>query len=279
MSQQNGRQNSGDQAMSVDETSSEEAKEILERMNTLQALLNSLAGRMDPLSVSSRKDFDKELAALRIKKTGLKSLSAQILVLDGVISRRQNAIVEAAAKVQEATLNQERLNKELADAQCQLEKLTVLKAQEDASNIAPQVAQALGQTNQANILSHGQGLAELLPPEKAAVFQECLQLLSSMMGNQPSGSQAMPVPQPAQASCSMDSGVLPNIPAFPGGGVRVDPYSASPGTPRGRPRPRAKSVEPSPLRSRSRNPPAAQEDFGDLGHHFSQDSGQGSVPG
>ena len=56
----------------------EEAAILLERMDTVQALLNSLAGRMDPLSVDTTKSLQAELSALRIKKTKLKPLRAQL---------------------------------------------------------------------------------------------------------------------------------------------------------------------------------------------------------
>ena len=78
--------------MDVDEDPlAKESLELVERMDTVQALLNSLVGRSDQLSVETRVSYEREMASLRIRKTKLKPLSAQVTVLENLVSRRQSS--------------------------------------------------------------------------------------------------------------------------------------------------------------------------------------------
>ena len=77
--------------MEVEEQSSA-VLDLMERMETVQALLNSPSGRQDELSIKTRTDLERELTQLRIKKTKTKSWPAQITVLEKAILSKTSAM-------------------------------------------------------------------------------------------------------------------------------------------------------------------------------------------
>jgi hypothetical protein len=166
---------------SVEMPATEEAKELLERMDTVQALLNSLAGRNDAYSAATRGTLEKELGSLRIQRTKTKSLTAQVAVLESLISRRSSAIAEAESAILEAQQHCSTLQQELAEANSQLLVVQALKMQEDVAKVPPLVANALGPIS---MLTHAQEMSALLPPDKAALFSECIGLLAQIMAPQ-----------------------------------------------------------------------------------------------
>ncbi len=160
---------------------SEEAQELLEHMDTVQAMLNSLAGRNDAYSAATRGTLEKELGSLRIQRTKTKSLTAQVAVLEALISRRTSAIAEAECAILDAQQHCSTLKQELVEVNSQLLVVQALKMQEDVAKVPPLVANALGPIS---LLTHAQGMSALLPPEKAALFSECIGLLAQMMAPQ-----------------------------------------------------------------------------------------------
>ncbi len=160
---------------------SEEAQELLEQMDTVQAMLNSLAGRHDPYSAASREHLEKELGSLRIQRTKTKSLTAQVAVLEALVARRTAAILEAEDAILEAQQHCQTLRQELTDVTAQLSNVVALKMQEDVSKVPPLVANALGPIS---LLSHAQEMAAMLPKDKAAIFSECIGLLAQMIAPQ-----------------------------------------------------------------------------------------------
>ncbi len=88
--------------MESEDTVSEEGQELLEGMDTVQGMLNSLAGRSDAYTLATREHLEKEMASLRIQRTKTKSLTAQISVLEGLISRRTSATAEAECAISDS---------------------------------------------------------------------------------------------------------------------------------------------------------------------------------
>ena len=159
-------------------------------MDTVQALLNSLAGRNDAYSAATRGTLEKELGSLRIQRTKTKSLTAQVAVLEALISRRTSSIAEAECAILEAQQHCSTLKQELAEVSAQLLTVQALKMQEDVAKVPPLVANALGPIS---LLTHAQGMSALLPPEKAALFSECIGLLAQIMAPQV-GAPSAPAP-------------------------------------------------------------------------------------
>ena len=62
-----------------------ESDSILTRMDTVQALLNSLVGRTDTMSMETTTQLQKEMTSLRIRRTKLKPLSTQVTVLEKLV--------------------------------------------------------------------------------------------------------------------------------------------------------------------------------------------------
>ena len=139
-------------------------------MDTVQALLNSLAGRSDAFSLAAREHLEKEMASLRIQRTKTKSLTAQISVWEGLVQRRTSAIAEAEGAILEAQKHCVDLKKELADVTIQIQNVQALKMKEDVAKVPPMVASALGEPS--SLLSHAQEMAALLPADKAVIFSE-----------------------------------------------------------------------------------------------------------
>jgi hypothetical protein len=167
----------------------EEGQELLEQMDTVQAMLNSLAGRHDPYSAASREHLEKELGSLRIQRTKTKSLTAQVAVLEALVARRTSAILEAEGAILEAQQHCQTLRQELTQVTAQLATVVALKVQEDVSKVPPLVANALGPIS---MLSHAQEMAAMLPKDKAAIFSECIGLLAQMIAPQMGAPSASP---------------------------------------------------------------------------------------
>jgi hypothetical protein len=243
---------------------------LLERMDTVQALLNSLMGRTDAMSLETREELEKEMATLRIKKTRMKPLAQQMIVLEGVIQRRTSAVAEAGSAIAEAQAKYAVLVCQLQDAKAQFKDVQAAKAKEDAAKIPPMVASAMQSSQHGSLLMQAQGLADMLPPDKMEIFRECLGLLASIaqgcsIGQGAQAAAAMPEDQlvdPLQgvsgsvASSSFVFGVQPNGDQTGTSHATLalqDPYGAAHSPPPTR-RGRAKSHEPSPVagaRSRS----------------------------
>jgi hypothetical protein len=158
-------------------------------MDTVQAMLNSLAGRQDPYSAASREHLEKELGSLRIQRTKTKSLTAQVAVLEALVARRTSAILEAEGAILEAQQHCQLLRQELTQVTAQLATVVALKVQEDVSKVPPLVANALGPIS---MLSHAQEMAAMLPKDKAAIFSECIGLLAQMIAPQMGAPSASP---------------------------------------------------------------------------------------
>ena len=259
-----------------------DAASLMEKMDTLQAMINSLKNRTDPSSLEMRQGLEKELQNLRIQKTSLKSLSDQALVLESLIQRRQNSLEEAERVLMEQTLSRDQVKQELEDAKVQLQSVLEQKAVEDAArfpNGQKQVATG-------DVFQSAQEMASMLPSDKASVFVECLGLLAQFM-KQNSQSNAdkdkgqMDVEENGGSSApSTDFPQVPTMPfaaapTTPGGAVS-DPYGGGrAGSP---PRKgRARSLEASPTQARSRSFSGRgkrlmgkQSIPGEQDHHFSR---------
>lgn len=242
------------------------ADQLVEQMDVVQALLNSLKGRDDQFSRATRTNLEKQLTSLRIQKTQTKSLGEQVSILQALVERRTCLKTEAEESHREAIADLEEANTALAEAQQQLELVRNAKAMEDAV-AATQSSSSVPE----NPISAAKLLIGLLPQEKAVAFAECLALLESMAiphqqkfpcnaqvvsvetVEEDAGSSALGVsPSSSQVGISAASAVTEvAIPKSPTVKVQTDPY----GTPqRGRKGARSLSPTASPAggqRSRS----------------------------
>jgi len=280
-----------------------QARELLEQMDTVQAMLNSLQGRSDAYSEATKATLTQELQSLRIKKTQMKSLDDQVTILENLVSRRTSILSDAELEMTAARNARDKAQDTLKEAEAQLAQVREAKAREDAARVSPQTADISAPEV---TLSSARQMATLLPSDKAVIFAECLGLLSQMLEQHQE--TAAPVTMETQAaeaawpqsathggygdglssSHAHASSCAPRDPCGSqasqgvGKGAAVrDPY----GSPRGRPR--AMSVPASPQqpgrsrsnsRKRLRGKQPQPEGFA-LDHHFSRAPHQGTVPG
>ena len=257
-----------------------EGASLMEKMDTLQAMINSLKNRTDPSSAEMRQGLEKELQSLRIQKTSLKSFSDQALVLESLIQRRQSSLDEAERVLMEQTSSRDQIKQELEDAKVQLQSVLEQKAVEDAARFP----NGQKQVNTGDVFQCAQDMASMLPSDKAGVFVECLGLLAQLMkqNNQSNADKSngqMDVEEKSGSSASSD---LPQVPAMPftaapttPGGAVSDPYGGRVGSPPRRAR--ARSLEASPTQARSRSFSGRGKRLmgkqaipGEQDHHFSR---------
>ena len=285
-----------------------EGVDLSEKMDTVQAMLNSRAGREDDYSLATRKQLDAEMSALRIKKTQLKPLTAQVSVLEALVGRRQASVAMAEATLTEAQQKLDTLRQDLCVATAQLASVKEAAAKEDAMKTR-------GAPNTNSVIDQATQMSSLLPPDKAAAFAECLSLLSQLVsGKAPDvtmnatapttqlpglqeanrDTEVLDVEAPAGADAvsghghglqavdgSQDGALSFGAVAQRGkGAVHRDPYGSPP--PR---QGRAMSVPASPAerrsRSTSRTRPRCKQPapWEGLQHYFSQPIQQGTEPG
>ena len=152
-----------------------EANQLVERMDTVQALINSLVGRADQCSIQTTQQLQQEMSMLRIKKTKLKPLKSQESVLTSLVERRQAALREADTALIDAHAAKSRAAEELLEAETQLANVQKAMVDEEKNKVC--------HLNGPHVLNHGKEMAALLPPDKAVVFNECLGLLSQLLSH------------------------------------------------------------------------------------------------
>ena len=171
---------------------------IQERMDTVQALINSLVDRSDQLSIDTRSQLFAEMTSLRIQKTKSKPLHAQVTVLENLVKGRQVGYDEAVAALEMAQQKVEKLKLDLSDAQRQLSEARVAHVQEEKVN-------ATTPQGPVDLITRGNEMAALLPKDKAAVFSECLLLLSKLLEHPSQAPNVMQVDEVVEASISVDA--------------------------------------------------------------------------
>ena len=98
-------------APSEDGSSDAPMNELQERTQTLQAVINSIKGRMDPYAVDLRSMSLDQLAKLRLEANESKSLPQQISISQQVVNRKETAFTEARSKMEQCMANLEWLAK------------------------------------------------------------------------------------------------------------------------------------------------------------------------
>lgn len=227
----------------VENAEETEAQNLMEEMDTLQAMLNSLNGKQDSHAVSARAMLEKDLKNARIRKHQLKSLDAQMTIQEARVERLQGQCSIAEQKVEEATSYLMEVQSSLSEAQRTLDKVREAKETEDhakTANNAPIVQEQQPQPQA--VLETVQGWAQLLPPEKVNGFAECLQMIMNMVQAPPqqqvehavSNDSLRHVPQGlsfcgAGSSCGARSSFSrAPLEDVSNGYVRHDPYMESP---------------------------------------------------
>ena len=157
------------------------AEILIEKMDTVQALIASLKGGRDQFSTDTRTQLETELSNLRIQRTQMKSIPDQMVVLENLVEKReailQQAEVDAAEAIQEAV----EAKSSLMVARQQLMAVQQAKAKEDA-DFAVKEAE-LHSPNAKQTVQKMRDMAQLLPTDKAKVLAECLGLLETLMAD------------------------------------------------------------------------------------------------
>jgi hypothetical protein len=243
-----------------DKDAESEANSLMEKMDTLQAMINSLKSRTDQCSVEMKNGLEKDLLNLRIQKTQLKSLADQALVLETLILKRTTSLEEAERILMEQTASRDQIKQELVDAKSQLQSVLEQKSIEDAARF-PNGVNGQQQMSPGNLFKDAQEMASMLPSDKATVFVECLSLLAQLMKQEKQDSADGFGQMDFEDNVFENNGGadLPYVPQMPftaapttPGVTTTDPYGgARTNTP---PRNgRARSLEPSPTQARSRS--------------------------
>jgi hypothetical protein len=161
----------------------DEAADLMEKMDTVQAMINFLVGRTDALSVTTRKSLETELAGLRIQKTRTKSYADQEVVLVRLVAARTRAAAETEQALKDAVVDRDMAAVQLKDAEDQLAELKTKIAEQEA--VAAKMA-AIAKANVEDTPSvFGQitDMATLLPQEHAQNFIQCIELLHQLAQN------------------------------------------------------------------------------------------------
>jgi hypothetical protein len=244
------------------DTVSTHAKAILERMESVNALITSLKGRTDEYSVNVRNQLHADLAKLRLQRTQLKPLEDQTSILEALVEKKSAQLMQAERDVQEAIATMEQTKASLMVVQEQLTGVRVAKAKEDQAIKEQQEEQKLPDNRMA--VTKMKDLLCLLPAEKAGGFNEMLNLLEGIFSE--AATPSLPIIHPVDSDSEMGaasempasaSGTLPEIPTFPSAAAavaaHVDPYGdGGDGASTPRRRTRSESPRRSPgARSRS----------------------------
>ena len=115
-----------------------QARELLEQMDTVQAMLNFLQGGPDAHSEATEATLTQELQSLRIKKTQMKSLDDQLIIVENLVSRRTSSPsgAEAELALVEACSVRDKAQETRKEAEAQLANVKETKAREDAAKIS-----------------------------------------------------------------------------------------------------------------------------------------------
>ena len=183
-------------SVEVVEDENAEAQDILDRMNVVQGMINSLSDRTDKYSTGLKSNFLLELSRLRILKTQLKPLGDQVVVLETLVAKRKDNVQNIQEELDKVFKAQDLINikllkaqEDLVQAQDSLASVQLAKVEADAAKDAPASSPFLDQAK---------SMSDLLPKEKQEAFTECLKLLHQIMAPDVAmESKNAPTPAPA----------------------------------------------------------------------------------
>jgi len=154
---------------------------LIEKMDTVQALIASLKGRRDQFSTDTRGQLEAELSNLRIQRTQLKSIPDQMVVLENLVEKREAILQQAEIDAEDATRELAEAKSSLMVAKQQLMVVQQAKAKEDADTALKEAE--LHSPNAKQTVQKMRDMAQLLPKDKAKVLAECLGLLETLMAD------------------------------------------------------------------------------------------------
>ena len=157
------------------------AEVLIEKMDTVQALIASLKGRRDQFSTDTRAQLEAEMTNLRIQRTQMKSIPDQMVVLENLVEKRETILQQAEADAEVAMQDLAEAKSSLMVARQQLMAVQEAKAKKDA-DIALKEAE-LHSPSTKQTVQKMRDMAQLLPADKAKVLAECLGLLETLMGD------------------------------------------------------------------------------------------------
>jgi hypothetical protein len=163
--------------ITTEDPKQQEVNEILDRMNTVQAMISSLAGKQDNFSNTLRQQLTDELQNLRIKKTKTKSLEDQQEVLTNLVESRKESIEKAQIELDKAMDRKEKANVALAEAESALLAVNLQIDEEDTT-----MNNDIGCIPE-SFVSQAQLLANKLPVDKVGVFNECMNMLQQILAS------------------------------------------------------------------------------------------------
>jgi hypothetical protein len=169
----------GDSVIEIitEDSMQQEVNEILDRMNTVQAMISSLAGKQDNYSNTLRQQLTDEMQNLRIKKTKTKSLEDQQEVLMNLVESRKESIDKAQIELDKATDRKEKAIVALAEAESALLAVNLQIDDEDMTK-----NNDIGCIPE-SFVSQAQLLANKLPVDKVGVFNECMNMLQQILAS------------------------------------------------------------------------------------------------
>ena len=159
-------------SVDVVEDENSEAQDLLDRMDVVQGMINSLSDRSDKYSNDLKSNFLIEMSRLRILKTQLKPLGDQIVVLENLVAKRKDNVQNIQEELDKLNGKLLKAQDDLDQAQDSLADVQNAKVESDAAREAPVASPFLEQAK---------SMSDLLPKEKQANFTECLKLLHQIM--------------------------------------------------------------------------------------------------
>ena len=180
--QRSRQKHAGHNSESSSQAAESPQSETQERIQTLQAVLNSLKGRTDSEAAELRAMSTSQLAKLRLEANEAKSLPQQISILQQVVMRKESVLSEAKAKMEQCMVNLEVSKEKCMAADTALAsaktKLNGLLAKCSSTQAAQQANRQEMTGNQLNSIAQ---LGNLLPPEMAQHFQVALNQLAQLL--------------------------------------------------------------------------------------------------
>ena len=154
--------------------------ELQERMQTLQAVLNSIKGRNDPYAEDLRTMSQSQMAKLRVEAHESKSLPQQISIMQQVVDRKEVAFAEAKQKMDQCMTNLE-----VAREKCMAADAARTECKDKLQGLISRCATEVPASQPQEVSDHQLAalghLGALLPAELSKGFQEALAHIQGLL--------------------------------------------------------------------------------------------------
>ena len=197
-------------SVEVVEGENAEAQDILDRMNVVQGMINSLSDRTDKYSTDLKSNFLVEMSRLRILKTQLKPLGDQVVVFENLVAKRKDNVQNIQEELDKLNVKLLKAQEDLEQAQDSLTSVQLAKVEADAAKDAPAVDPFIEQAK---------SMSDLLPKEKQEAFTECLKLLHQIMAPDVAMESKGTPPPASAAGAGVNNGKGTNVSVSASGGI------------------------------------------------------------